>query len=58
MEFPENPEHLSSREIPSKSDDPAQPADQAGVSKDMGTLALHPGLLETAHAGSADRGTR
>ncbi len=48
MEFPTNPERASQTEIHPKSEDPAQPVDQPGVSEDMGTLALHPGLLDTA----------
>jgi RNA polymerase sigma-70 factor (ECF subfamily) len=42
------PDRVAEHEIDPKSEYPAQPADQAGVSEDMGTLALHPGLLETA----------
>jgi RNA polymerase sigma-70 factor (ECF subfamily) len=34
--------------IPADSGETAQPAAQDGVEEDMGTLALHPGLLETA----------
>jgi RNA polymerase sigma-70 factor (ECF subfamily) len=35
-------ERFSSKSVP-----PAQPVDEDGVSEDMGTLALHPGLLES-----------
>lgn len=48
MEFSPIPKSLAERKIDPKSELPAQPAGEAGVSEDMGTLALHPGLLETA----------
>jgi RNA polymerase sigma-70 factor (ECF subfamily) len=47
MEFSAKSDRAAQRKIPPKSEAPAQPTDQAGVSEDMGTLALHPGMLES-----------
>lgn len=47
--IPERPDG----EIRPKSGDPAQPEQKAGVSEDMGTMALHPGILETAPTGQS-----
>ena len=44
---PKSQRPLEDENLP-KSGGDAQPADKDGVSEDMGTLALHPGILETA----------
>jgi RNA polymerase sigma-70 factor (ECF subfamily) len=44
--MPASPDPRPEEEIPPKRDDPTQPPEEDGVSEDMGTLALHPGLLD------------
>jgi len=41
------PDNSPGEPISSKSGGPAQPVREDGVSKDMGTLAVHPGMLDT-----------
>jgi RNA polymerase sigma-70 factor (ECF subfamily) len=56
MQTPHKPEPLD--EIRPKRVGPAQPADEDGVPEDMGTLALHPGMIGTNPSHTAEKPVR
>jgi RNA polymerase sigma-70 factor (ECF subfamily) len=55
MTLPYNPTEPQEPMLPNDSAKEAQPPAKDRVTKDMGTLALHPGLLDDSSSGLADR---